>query len=316
MPKRVGAEPPRSASGSKTQRSARRPTAIRPRSANPASVAGRSDIHRLSSASPKPRCDGLRPHRARAELQRTDPAEGAPEVAVALHFRGARRVVGHHHVECAVAAAPSHSRSRFAASRIGGHAANSVAAVGNRLGGERQVVRAGLGRDGHAGPLGVGEQRQHLRAGDVDDVGPGAGRGGGVEHQRDRVLFGGIGPRLQERRVAAAARSRAAVDHAGGSRRAPAAPSRGRRSGPSPRGTASAIRCPKFGLPESARKHLKPTHTRVGQWREVVEVLRNHAAPEADVDAAVPFVPHPVWCAAQRPWWSPGPSRAACPPAW
>ena len=82
-----------------------RPTAIRPRSPNPARAAGRSDIHRLSSASPKPRFAAC-VHTARGpSCSELIPPKARPKSPVALHLWGARRVVRHDHVQRAVAQA-------------------------------------------------------------------------------------------------------------------------------------------------------------------------------------------------------------------
>ena len=80
---------------------------------------------------------------------------------------------------------------RRAALELGG-------AVGDLLGVEGEVVRAGLDRDVDALRLGARQRRDRVGGAQVHDVRPAAGRPGGVDHQSDRPLLGLLRPRRQE----------------------------------------------------------------------------------------------------------------------
>jgi len=73
-------------------------------------------------------------------------------------------------------------------------------AVGHLLGGEDQVVRAGLGGDPHAVAAGAGEHGQRVGRRHVQDVRGGGGPAGALDHPGDREVSA---PRGREARKAA-----------------------------------------------------------------------------------------------------------------
>ena len=82
-------------------------------------------------------------------------------------------------------------------------------AVGDFLGHEGQVVRAGLHGEADAVALGAGDHGQGVRGRQVQDVGAGAGPAGPFDHLGDGLVLGAARAGGEERRVLVAARVRA-----------------------------------------------------------------------------------------------------------
>ncbi|HEX5595313.1 MAG TPA: hypothetical protein VFX61_04700, partial [Micromonosporaceae bacterium] len=150
------------------------------------------------------------------QLQRGDAAPGGPEVAAVqrLEVHGRRGVVGDHDVEDAV---PQAAPERLPVGRLADRRAalERGGAVGDLLGGERQVVRAGLRGDPDTIGPGRGEKRQHLAAGHVQDVHPAAGLARQRHHRRDGLVLRVARPGRQEVPVVAAVRLRRVRDRVG-----------------------------------------------------------------------------------------------------
>ena len=233
----------------------------------------------------------LGPHRRQAELQRGDAAPGGAEVAGrrALEVRGAGRVVGDHEVDHAVAQRPPQPfavlglADRRAALELGG-------AVGDLLGVEDQVVRAGL--DGQRG------RRRRLAAAIIGSASAserwtmctrapvrraasmtvaiaralGRPRAGGEEARRSCVPCAGG----RRDRSASASSAWTIISASSSASSGQVALEVGR---PRARGTPST--------PEGSRKHLNPKTPASCSGCQVVDVAGDRAAPEPDVDVAL-----------------------------
>ncbi len=121
---------------------------------------------------------GLGPHRGEAELHRGDPAPRLREVAriECLTRRRGRRMVGHHPGEQTLGK-PLPQRVPVALPADGRRALVQGRSVGNLVGGERQIVRAGLHGQRDPGVTGGENVVQGTRRGQVQDVQAGTGRG-------------------------------------------------------------------------------------------------------------------------------------------
>ena len=136
------------ASGSQMTRSASQPDRDRALGASrPASRAGAADIHsRETCRTASPRAAAPVQTAGEPDLQRRDAAPGAHEVAVVevLQRRRRRRMIGRDEIDLPGGQRPPQTARGDRAARIGGAHLNAVAPSANVLGGERQVVRAGL----------------------------------------------------------------------------------------------------------------------------------------------------------------------------
>ena len=139
------------------------------------------------------------PHRRQPELNRGDASPCLAEVAgvLDLEVHGARRVVGGDVVDGAVLESLPQGLAvvvlaqRRAALVLGG-------AVGDELGGEGEVVRTGLDGDLDALLLGGADGGQGLGGGQVEDVHPGAGLSRGGEDLLDGGVLSRARPGGQE----------------------------------------------------------------------------------------------------------------------
>ena len=188
------------------------------------------------------------------------------------------------------AASASHSRSRLDSSLIGGQHLNCVWPSPILLGRERQIVRAGLGRDEHTLGLRGRQQRHDLGAGHVQDVHPRPGLPGQLDHPGDGRDLGRIGPGGDE----------IAVSPAGRRARCGPRPPRARSAGCPARRSAAWPRQPgvvqrrELRHPGVDRKALEPEHARLMQPGQLAGVPGHRAAPEPDVNRALPSRGRPL----------------------
>ena len=180
-------------------------------------------------------------------------------------------------------ASACHSSSRLPISRIGGQHLNCGGAVGDRLGLEDQVVRAGL--DGHPDALAArGAQHRHrVGAGQVQQVHRRPGVPGRLDELRDRHVLRAARPGGEEVGVVPSVRRRSPLD-------------RGRVLGvddhlrPVGRQHAQVLlellgrQRRELLHPGVGHEALEPEDPGVVQPAQVVDVARDRTAPEADVD--------------------------------
>ena len=235
--------------------------------------------------------NGAGPHSRQPDLQRCDAAPRAQKIAVVEMFerRWRRRMIRGDEVDRA-SRARSIAPSRSARPRIGGAHLNAGGAVRDLLGGERQVVRAGL--DG---------QRRHPAA---------ARRRSRRPPPRDARCTMCTRVRTP-RRAAPASRSPRArssggrlASHVAYRRDPPSVPasrsaspavsacaSSGRRTSPgpaAPRADPPRSTCANSSTPDGRRKHLNPSTPARASGSRSRDVPRNDASPEAHVHVALP----------------------------
>ena len=224
------------------------------------------------------------PHRRQPELDGGDASPGRAEVpgVLPLEVDGARRVVRGDVVDGAVLEALPQGPAvvvlaqRRTALVLGG-------AVGDELGGEGEVVRAGLDGDPDALPLGGADGRQGLGGGQVEDVRPGAGVACGVEHPLDGGVLRGAGPGGQEGGVLVG-------DPLGRLGEDPGVlgvdDEHGVELGERGEDPSDLVVVEVAVLVEArvGREALEAEDAPVPQGRQLVDIARDGAAPEADVD--------------------------------
>ena len=187
-------------------------------------------------------------------------------------------------IEMVRSASPRHSRSAFAASRMGGAVLNSVAPSGTSSAVRARVVETLLCADPDAVPLGPGQQGHTVRAGQVQDVRPPPCVGGGFDDGADGDVLDLLGTAGQEVGVLAGG-------DLGERSISPASSACTISRASSPASTASAARiCATStggysGSPVLARKHLKPMTPASWSPATFRAVVRSNPGPEAHVDA-------------------------------
>ena len=289
---RRAGRPPARSSGAKATRSAAPPDPDR-RPWWPARPAPRvpADIQRITSARSCPR--------RRASVQTSGspscsdemPPQAVPKspVSSALQVGGAGRVVADDEVDRAVGQ-PGPERLAVGVAAHRRAALERGRAVGHVLRPQHQVVRAGLDRHPHAVGLGGRERGQGAGAGQVHDVHPRARRARGrVDDGLDRAVLGA-------RRAARRGSARSRLPVASVRRPARRGPRRAPSSSPSAAATSShgagspAVpdSAGNSATPESGRKHLTPKTPASSSCRSRPALRRHRAAPEADVDDALP----------------------------
>ena len=218
-------------------------------------------------------------------LQRGDAAPGRAEVADVepLEVRGARRVVADDEVDVAVA---QRRPQRLAVRRLADRRAalERRRAVGHLLGGEGQVVRAGLDGDPHALGAGLPQHRQRVGVGQVDDVRPRPRVAGGRDQPADRRL-------LRRARAGTRGSRRSSAPSGSGAAAMTSASSACAMSRPSKVGELGE-RGPQAGVVQRRelrdagveQEALEADDARLVQRAQLVEVARHGAAPEGDVD--------------------------------
>ena len=278
--------------GRERRRSRRRPGAIRPFWLRPAISAGRGAIQRTTSLRRVPALPGLGPDGGQADCSDEMPPQAVPKSPwSSLQLGDAGRVVGDDAVDVAATQrrpqvlAVVGLADRRAALELGGP-------VGDRLRLEDEVVRARLDGDVDA----VAPGRAHHRAPRRSWTGAAGARrrrcaGRPRSGRRWRVL-GAARPGGEEVRVVPPVRRRARAR----SRRRSSACTIIMAPKPAELGQiAFQLRGVDSGgnssTPDGARKHLKPKTPVVVQAAQVVDVARDGAAPEPDVDVAAPVAP-------------------------
>ena len=221
------------------------------------------------------------------------PPQAREEVAVfePLQRRRCRRVVGGDEIDRAVARAHPRARSRLLALADRRRALERGGAVGDLLGGKRQVVRAGLDRE-----------RQTLRARSraIDASASAEARCTMCTRapcSRQSRSAASIAACFGGRRPAIAATSHSVAGRRAGSGRrrqrrasprAPAAAAPRRAStGIASRRSASPT-CANSSTPDGHEKALEAEHAGSRERLELAGVARHDAAPEPDVDLTAP----------------------------
>ena len=192
-------------------------------------------------------------------------------------------------------ASAAHSASRCARLADRRAALERRRPVGHLLGGEGQVVRAGLDGDPHALGPGPPQQRQGVGVGEVDDVRPRPGVAGGRDQPADRRLLRRPRPGGQEAGVARARRARGRRDDVGVLGVRDQQPVEGRQLGE--RGPeARVVQRRELGDAGVEQEALEADDARLVQRPQLVEVAGDGAAPERDVgrDLAVRRLPFHV----------------------
>ena len=257
------------------------------RSAPPVARA-RPPSSRTTSVSATPRSPRRRPHRRQPQLQAGDPA---PRRRRSRRCRSASAPAVHGEWSLTTqsitpSASPCHSRSWFAASRIGGQHLNCVAPSGISSARQREVVRAGL-RGDRARPS--RRAAAIIGSASAEDRCSTCTRASGAPGQRrSRVAIAGVlrrraGGRRGSRRSARPCAAGACSISVGSSACTIISASM-------PCSTRSAVgqlrrasRRPNSSTPECSRKHLKPNTPASCSAAQLAEVARHRAAPEPDV---------------------------------
>ena len=162
-------------------------------------------------------------------------------------------------------------------------------AVGDLLGRERQVVRAGLDRDARAGARRVVETGRRR---EVEHVGPAPGRRARLGDGRDRRLLRLRRPGAQVRavreRVGIAEPPRGALDRFGELGVHDQQPVERRDLG---RRRPELLELERSELVDARRTQeaLEPEHAGVVELAQVPEIVRHRPAPEPDVDVGLPL---------------------------
>src|SRR5262249_13678846 len=235
-----------------------------------------------------PRLLRVRPNRREAHLERRDPAPRGREIAGTFHRRRRWRVIGRDEVERARAQtgpqgiAMPRLANRRRALELGGTG-------GNLPGRERQIVRARFRRDPYAIGLRARDRVDAFRAGDVDDVDVRAELARQTNHHVDR---GDLGLRWTSREVASVhARLKGSRSFQPEVRRQLCVDEQ-RNVAPLENGHGVAQLALahhwKFVDPRRHEKTFEAADAGVDERVELARAARDDAAPERDVDVALP----------------------------
>jgi hypothetical protein len=159
--------------------------------------------------------------------------------------------------------------------------------VGDLFGGEVEIVRARLGAQGNAVAFGGAQRLQRVAGGVVNDVRARARLAAESRGERDGFVLPGARSRQQIGGVGARI-SRGPRGHRTGHL---GVHQEGRADAPELLHGGAEVALahpPELADPRIDEEALEPEHARLGHGPELARVARHHAAPEADVDPALP----------------------------